>query len=54
MRPNQADPITSTYEALHGPFHFQSTPVALLGTKCLVYIKPTRQQSWGVHAEAAF
>ena len=51
MQPNQSDPTKSSYEALHGPFYFQSIPIALPGMKCLVHIKPNRWQSWGVHAE---
>ena len=46
MRPDQADPTISAYKAFHGTFHFQSTPMAPLGTKCLVHIKPNRRQSW--------
>ena len=54
MQPNRSDPIKSAYEALHGSFHFQSTPMAPPGTKCLVHIKPNWGQSWGVHADNGF
>ena len=51
IRPNQANPTITLYEALHAFFHFQSTPMA---PKHLVHIKPHWQLPWGVHADAGF
>jgi hypothetical protein len=54
MRPCCLNPLLSAQEAMDGSFLFDATPLALLGTKVLVHLKPTQYKSWGYHAAKAW
>eukprot|EP00957_Ditylum_brightwellii_P147709 11247657-Ditylum_brightwellii.AAC.1 len=50
MRPCCMNPALSAEAALNGCYNFDATPMAPLGTKVPVHIKPNRQATWGFHA----
>ena len=54
MRPCTQNPNLSAHEALEGMFLFNTTPMASIGTKCMIHIKPARTQTWGYHAFKAW
>jgi hypothetical protein len=54
MRPCTQNPKLSAYEALEGMFSFDATPMAPIGTECMVHVKPSRRQTWGYHAIKAW
>jgi hypothetical protein len=54
MRPCCLNPLLSAHKAMEGLFLFDATPLALLGTKVLVHLKPTCRKSWGYHAAKAW
>ncbi len=41
----QSDPTASASKDLEGPFDYNKTPMAVLGTKALAFIDPKEQQS---------
>ncbi len=47
-------PLLSAHKAMEGSFLFDAMPLAPLGTKVLVHLKPTRRKSWGYHAAKAW
>ncbi|KAL7474691.1 hypothetical protein ACHAW6_000654, partial [Cyclotella cf. meneghiniana] len=53
MRPCTQNPNLSAYEAMKGMFSFDTTPMAPIGTECMIHIKPSRQHTWGYHAMKA-
>eukprot|EP00804_Cyclotella_cryptica_P013776 CCRYP_016888-RA/>CCRYP_016888-RA protein AED:0.40 eAED:0.36 QI:0/-1/0/1/-1/1/1/0/413 len=46
MRPCTQNPKLSTHEAMEGMFSFDSTPMAPIGTECMVHVKPSQRQTW--------
>ena len=44
----------SAHEGLNGEFHFESTSIALLGTKCLLHSKPQWCNAGALNTEKAF
>lgn len=54
MHPCQQNPALSAHAALKGSYNFEATPMAPLGTKAFVHIKPNRHASWGFHAADAW
>jgi hypothetical protein len=46
LRFSRRNPLISTNQELSGPFNFNKTPLAPLGTKALVYNDPATQASW--------
>ena len=44
----------TTFEELHGPFDFNKTPIAPLGTKALIYDDPDSRTSWAPHGTDAY
>jgi hypothetical protein len=48
------DPLISANHELYGPFDFNKTPLALLGTKALVYNDPATRTSWAPRATDGF
>jgi hypothetical protein len=44
----------SANDKLYGPFDFNKMPLALLGTKALVYNNPATRTSWAPHATDGF
>ena len=45
------DPTLSAYKDLDGPFDFNKTPLAPLGTKALIYEDPTVRNSFAPHVQ---
>jgi len=35
---------------MEGMFSFDATPMAPIGTECMVHVKPSRRHTWGYHA----
>ena len=54
MRPCTQNPNLSAHEALEGMFSFDATPMAPIGTECMIHIKPTSRHTWGYHAIKAW
>jgi hypothetical protein len=48
------NPIMSANHETYGPFDFNKTPLALIGTKALVYYDPATRTSWASHATDGF
>jgi hypothetical protein len=48
------NPLISANHKLYGPFDFNKTPLAPLGTKALVYDNPATRTSWAPHATGGF
>jgi hypothetical protein len=44
----------TVYKELHGPFDFNKTPIAPLGTKALIYDDPDSRTSWAPHGIDAY
>ena len=53
MRPCRQNQALSAHAALYGDFHFESTPMAPPGTKCLAHAKPSTRNTFGHHAKDA-
>jgi hypothetical protein len=49
LRSSRVNPKLSAYAYLHGNFDFNKTPLAPLGTKVLVHLKPDQRPSWAYH-----
>eukprot|EP00804_Cyclotella_cryptica_P006014 CCRYP_000255-RA/>CCRYP_000255-RA protein AED:0.25 eAED:0.25 QI:0/0/0/1/1/1/2/0/796 len=54
LRPCTTNPLLSAYKAVEGMFSFNRTPMAPIGTKEMVPVKPNRRQTWGYHAIRAW
>jgi hypothetical protein len=54
MRSCCLNPLLSAHKAVDGSFSFNATPLAPLGTKVLVHLKPTQRKSCGYHATKAW
>ena len=50
LRPSRLNPRMSAEAMMNGPFDFNCTPIAPLGTKVLVYEKPALQGTWAPNA----
>ena len=50
MRNSRVNPNLSAYCHVWGNFDFNKTPMAPLGTKLLVHIKPEIRESWAPRA----
>ncbi len=48
------DPSTSANEEVHGPYDFNKSPIAPIGTIELVYDDPAVRTSWASHGTDAF
>jgi hypothetical protein len=48
------NPLMSANHELYGPFDFNKMPLALLGTKALMYNNPATRTSWAPHATDGF
>ena len=46
---SRINPKVSAYEILHGTFDYNKKPLALLGTKVIVYDSITKQKIWDPH-----
>ena len=53
MRPCRQNQALSAHAALYGDYHFESTPMAPPGTKCLAHAKPSTRNTFGHHAKDA-
>ena len=49
LRTCRRDPTISTYEALNGPFDYNKTPLAPLGSPTLLYDDPTNRNTFAPH-----
>ena len=49
LRPSRLNPKMAAEAMLNGPFDFKRTPIAPLGTKCLVHEKPVVCGTWAPH-----
>jgi hypothetical protein len=54
MRPCTQNPNLSAYEAMEGMFSFDATPMAPIGTECMIHVKPSRRHTWGYHSMKAW
>eukprot|EP00804_Cyclotella_cryptica_P013267 CCRYP_007042-RA/>CCRYP_007042-RA protein AED:0.32 eAED:0.32 QI:0/0/0/1/0/0.33/3/0/993 len=54
LHPCTTNPLLSAYEAVEGMFSFDRTPMAPIGTKVMVHIKPNQRQTCGYHAIRAW
>ena len=50
LRSSRRNPSFSEYAAMVKEFNFNSTPLAPLGTKLLIHVKPYKRQTFGSHA----
>ena len=50
LRPSHLNPRMSAEAIMNGPFDFNRTPIAPLGTKVLVHEKPAVRGTWAPHA----
>jgi hypothetical protein len=51
---SRRNPLISANHKLYGPFNFNKMPLALLGTKALVYNDPATWTAWAPHATDGF
>jgi hypothetical protein len=51
---SRRNPLISANHKLYGPFDFNKMPLAMLGTKALVYDNPATRTSWAPHATDGF
>jgi hypothetical protein len=51
LRSSRVNPTLSAYAYVHGNFDFNKTPLAPLGTRVVVHLKPDKRPSWAFHAE---
>ena len=54
LRTSRQDNTKTAYEELKGPFDFNKTPLAPLGTKALIYDDPDSRTSWAPHGTDAY
>jgi hypothetical protein len=54
MRMSRMDPKKSAYAQIYGPFDYNATPIAPLGYRILVHVKPHLRGSWDPKAEEGF
>jgi hypothetical protein len=51
LRSSRVNPKLSAHAYLHCNFDFNKTPLAPLGTKVVVHLKPDQRPSWAYHGE---
>jgi hypothetical protein len=51
LRSSRVNPRLSAHACLFGNFVFNKTPLAPLGTKVVVHLKPDQRASWAYHGE---
>jgi hypothetical protein len=54
MRASRLNPKNSAHSQIHGPFDYNQTPIAPLGYKVLVHVKPHLRGAWDPKAEDGF
>ena len=54
LRTSRQNNTKTAYEELKGPFDFNKTPLAPLGTKALIYDDPDSRTSWGPQGTEAY
>ena len=54
MRTSRRNSNISAYKDMKGPFNWNRTPLAPLGSKSVVYAEPDERPSWGTHARNIF
>ena len=53
LRTFRQDPTISAYEALNGPFGYNKTPLAPLGSPAVIYNNPTTRNTFAPHCTYA-
>ena len=54
MHPCTQNPNLSAYEAMEGMVSFDATPMAPIGTECMIHIKLSKQHTRGYHSMKAW
>ena len=54
MCPCTQNPNLSAYEAMEGMFSFNATPMAPIGTECMIHVKLSKGHIWGYHSMKAW
>jgi hypothetical protein len=54
LRASRLNPKNSAYAQIHGPFDYNKTPIAPLGYRVLVHVKPHLRGTWDPKAEDGF
>ena len=54
LRNSRVNPKLSSCAYLHGPFNFNSTPLAPPGTLVAIHVKPSNRASWAPHSKRVF
>ncbi|KAL7476782.1 hypothetical protein ACHAW6_002618 [Cyclotella cf. meneghiniana] len=54
MHPCTQNPNLSAYEAMEGMFSFNATPMAPIGTECMIHVKLSKGHIWGYHSMKAW
>ena len=54
LRTSRRNSKISAYEGMAGPFNYNKTPMAPLGTKGLAFVNPGNRASWQMHANDVF
>ena len=49
LRTSRRNPKILAYEELNGPFDWNKTPIAPLGTRALAFLDPDTRNSWQAH-----
>ena len=51
VRPSHQNPLLSTWTAMEGELHFDTTPIAPPGSEMLMHQKPARRSSFGLNVK---
>ena len=54
LRTSRRNNKISAYEEMEGPFDFNRTPMAPIGTKAIAFLDPAQRASWQAHAVDVF
>jgi hypothetical protein len=54
LRQSCINPKHSAYSQVHGPFDFNRTPIAPMGYRVLVHVKPENRGTWDPRAEDGY
>jgi hypothetical protein len=54
MRRCRSNPKISAFESVRGPFDINKTPIAPVGTRVVVHVKPSIRASWDTHGVEGF
>ena len=54
LRQSNIAPAISAWEHFYGPFNFDATPIAPLGSPIIIYSKPSNRSFWGYRGRKGF